>query len=363
MNEIEKLKEKFGEEVTRQQIQEAVDSGLLEKWPSSITSNKKYRKARGVYNLDGDIQDEKSTFEADFHHEVFIPEKNKLYVKWGQYSDVEKIIASNMFCTVFITGLSGNGKTMMVEQACANTNRELVRVNITIETDEDDLFGGFRLVNGETKWFDGPVTKAMESGAILLLDEVDLASNRIMCLQPVLEGKPLYLKKVGRMVHPKAGFNIIATANTKGQGDNAGKFIGTNVLNEAFLERFSLTFEQPYPTKSQEGKIIDKLFKNFDIQDDEYKEHLLSFVDYTRKAYANESVSDIITTRRLTHIINAYSIFGDKQKALELCMNRFDDMTKEAFVEFYKKLVAGEPEQEEVKDEEEILDATGEITF
>jgi hypothetical protein len=361
MNEKEILREKFGNLVTRQQIQEAVDTGLLDKWPSSITSDKTIRRGRGCY----DVSEKSDLYNAydDFDHEVYIPEKNDLYVEWGNYKDIEKIIDSKLFCTVFITGLSGNGKTLMVEQACANNHRELVRVNITVETDEDDLFGGFRLIDGETKWFDGPVVKAMESGAILLLDEVDLASNRIMCLQPVLEGKPLYLKKVGRVIHPAPGFNIIATANTKGQGDNEGKFVGTNVLNEAFLERFSLTFEQPYPSKAQEGKIVDKLFSNYGIDDSEYKDHLLRFVEYTRNAYTSGGVTDMITTRRLTHIISAFSIFGDKLKALELCLNRFDEMTKEAFIEFYKKLVAGEPIEKEWEPEEEILDATGPITF
>lgn len=288
---------------------------------------------------------------------TYVPSVNPLYVKWGEYETVEKIVKSNMFCTMFITGLSGNGKTMMVEQACAHTGRKYVRLNVTMETDEDDLFGGFRLVNGETEWFDGPVVKAMEEGAVLLLDEVDLGSPRIMALQPVLEGKPLFLKKVGRVVYPKEGFNIIATANTKGQGDSEGKFVGTNVLNEAFLERFSLTFEQPYPNIEQEGVILDKLFAHHKINNNNLRRQLLEFVDYTRKAYESRAVTDLITTRRLEKIVLGYSIFKDVKKALGLCLNRFDDQTKEAFLEFFNKLE--DPDHDlNSNNDDDVIDAT-----
>jgi hypothetical protein len=399
---LSKLREKFGESVNRKGLKDFYESGGLEKWPSFIVNNNERRLERGYYSLaenpsetdtfyEGSYSPVESkpetktesasivnhTLNADFSDaaEIFVPRKNPLYIKWGQYRDIEQIVKSKLFCTVFVTGLSGNGKTMMIEQACANAGRELVRVNITVETDEDDLFGGFRLIDGETKWFDGPVVKAMESGAVLLLDEVDLASSRIMALQPVLEGNPLYLKKVNRIIKPKAGFNIIATANTKGQGDDEGKFVGTNVLNEAFLERFSLTFEQEYPSKTQEYKIGKKLFSHHGIDDDPFLLQLLEFVNYTRKSYLNGSVTDIITTRRLVHIISAYSIFRDtsteeknqasKLKAISLCLNRFDSQTKEAFLEFYKKLQKSDDPATELKEpeEEEIFDATKDITF
>lgn len=382
--QLEELRELFKTDtITRQQIAEAVEKGDLGDWPNSVLNDPLIRVSRGVYNISGNRKvsqvlsvtettiNHSPVLETNFKHDVYVPQKDPLYYKWGHYKDIEKIIQSKLFCTIFITGLSGNGKTMMVEQACANADRELIRLNLTIETDEDDLFGGFRLISGESKWFDGPVVKAMESGAVLLLDEVDLASTRIMALQPVLEGKPLVLKKVGRVIYPKEGFNIIATANTKGQGDTDGKFVGTNVLNEAFLERFSLTFEQPYPSRSQEEKILSKLFSELSISDDEYLNQLLDFVKYTRDAYSNGSVNDIITTRRLTKIVTAFSIFGDKNKALELCLNRFDDLTKQAFIEFYKKLEEPAPEPtpeteatQTNSEEEEVFDATiGVLTF
>ena len=269
-----------------------------------------------------------------------IPSKDDNYVPFGNFSDVKKIIQSGIFYPTFITGLSGNGKTFSVEQACAALNRELIRVNITIETDEDDLIGGFRLVDGETVWHNGPVVEALQRGAVLLLDEIDLASNKIMCLQSILEGKGVYLKKTGRTVHPAAGFNIIATANTKGKGSDDGRFIGTNVLNEAFLERFPVTFEQEYPTPKTEQKILEGVAKTLNVDDTNFCKRLTDWADIIRKTFYDGGIEEIISTRRLVHIIRAYSIFGDKAKAIQVCVNRFDDETKQSFIELYDKVDA-----------------------
>jgi MoxR-like ATPase len=269
-----------------------------------------------------------------------IPEKDDTFVSFGNFSDVKKILSSRIFYPVFITGLSGNGKTFGVEQACAQLKRELIRVNITIETDEDDLIGGFRLVNGETVWHNGPVIEALQRGAILLLDEIDLASNKIMCLQSILEGKGVFLKKTGQYVKPAPGFNVVATANTKGKGSDDGRFIGTNVLNEAFLERFALTFEQDYPTPKTEQKILEKLLASLGGTDLEFCEKLASWADIIRKTFKDGGIDEVISTRRLSHIIRAYTIFGKRMKAIEVCINRFDDETKSSFSELYDKIDA-----------------------
>ena len=268
-----------------------------------------------------------------------VPEKASGYVPFGNFADVRSIIKSRKFYPAYITGLSGNGKTMMVEQVCAQEKRECVRVNITIETDEDDLIGGFRLVNGETVWQDGPVITAMSRGAVLLLDEVDLGSNKLMCLQPVLEGKAVYLKKTNRVVHPAAGFNVIATANTKGKGSDDGRFIGTNVMNEAFLERFSITMEQEYPSAKVESKILNNVLGASGIEASDFVDKMVTWADVIRKSFYEGALSEIISTRRLVHICEAYAIFGqNKVKAIELCLNRFDVDTKNAFMELYKKV-------------------------
>jgi MoxR-like ATPase len=246
-----------------------------------------------------------------------------------------------MFYPVFITGLSGNGKTMGVTQACAENKRELIRVNITIETDEDDLLGGYRLKDGQTVWQNGPVIEAMERGAVLLLDEIDLASNKIMCLQPILEGSGVYVKKINKFVKPADGFNVVATANTKGQGSDDGKFIGTNVLNEAFLERFPITFEQSYPSAKIEEKILVNTLSKSGKKDADFCKKLVTWAEVIRKTYFDGGVDEIISTRRLVHIIQAYSIFGQKMKAIEVCTNRFDDDTKNSFMELYSKVDAG----------------------
>ena len=268
----------------------------------------------------------------------FIPSTDGDYVAWGNHKTVEKVIKSKLFYPIFITGLSGNGKTFMTEQVCAKLKREMIRVNITIETDEDDLLGGFRLVDGETVFHKGPVVDAMERGAVLLLDEVDLASNKILCLQPVLEGKGVYLKKINQWVTPAEGFTIIATANTKGKGSESGAFIGTNILNEAFLERFAVTIEQEYPTTATEKKILGRVFNTLGIEDSEFAAKLVDWADIIRRTYYDGGIDEVISTRRLVHISKAFSIFEDRMQAIDLCINRFDEETKESFKDLYTKI-------------------------
>ena len=270
-----------------------------------------------------------------------VPKKDKSFVSFGDYSSVKSIIASRQFYPIFITGLSGNGKTFGVTQACADKNRELIRVNITIETDEDDLLGGYRLRDGQTVWQNGPVIEAMERGAVLLLDEIDLASNKIMCLQPILEGSGVFVKKINKFVQPKPGFQVVATANTKGQGSEDGKFIGTNILNEAFLERFPITFEQKYPSQKIEQRIINNVLADKGLEDTEFAEKLTIWADVIRKTYFDGGVDEIISTRRLVHIAQAFSIFKNKLKAVELCVNRFDNDTKTSFLDLYTKVDSG----------------------
>ena len=308
---------------------------------------KQYKVGKGKWNLEVTtkaVEDIEKSFNAPAVEPVIeqdlVPEKDDTFVKFGNFPDVKKIIQSRLFYPTFITGLSGNGKTFSVEQACAQLGRELIRVNITIETDEDDLIGGFRLVDGATVWHDGPVIQALNRGAILLLDEIDLASNKILCLQSILEGKGVFLKKIGKFVQPAAGFNIIATANTKGKGSDDGRFIGTNVLNEAFLERFPVTFEQDYPAPSSEEKILKNVSDSLGINDDDFSKRLVDWADIIRKTFYDGGVEDIISTRRLVHILRAYSIFGKKEKAISVCVNRFDDETKQSFLELYDKVDA-----------------------
>ena len=303
------------------------------------------KTARGRWNLEV-TQERVEEIERSFNnvsvlpetHQNLIPEKDDTFVKFGNFNDIKKIIQSRLFYPTFITGLSGNGKTFSVEQACAQLKRELIRVNITIETDEDDLIGGFRLVNGETAWHNGPVIEALERGAILLLDEIDLASNKILCLQSVLEGKGVFLKKIGRFVKPAAGFNVVATANTKGKGSDDGRFIGTNVLNEAFLERFPVTFEQGYPAPATEHRILEGIALDLGVEDRDFCKRLVDWADVIRKTFYDGGIEEIISTRRLVHIVRAYSIFNDKAKAIQVCVNRFDDETKQSFLELYDKI-------------------------
>jgi hypothetical protein len=305
----------------------------------------KFKVGRGKWNLEvtqQKVEEIERTFQSPAvlpsTPQNLIPDKDDTFVKFGNFNDIKKIIQSRIFYPAFITGLSGNGKTLSVEQSCSQLKRELIRVNITVETDEDDLIGGFRLVNGETAWHNGPVIEALERGAILLLDEIDLASNKILCLQSVLEGKGVFLKKIGRFVKPTAGFNVIATANTKGKGSEDGRFIGTNVLNEAFLERFPVTFEQSYPVPATEQKILEGVALDLGVEDRDFCKRLVDWADVIRKTFYDGGIEEIISTRRLVHIIRAYSIFQDKAKAIQVCVNRFDDETKQAFLELYDKI-------------------------
>ena len=321
-----------------------------------------YRVGKGMYSIEGvemkpeqvSISDDPSPVEkvkpvennevnliANTAMESLVPEKFEGFVEWGHYSDVKRIVRSRMFYPIFVTGLSGNGKTLMVEQIHASLSKELIRVNITIETDEDDLLGGFRLVNGETKFVPGPVVEAMEKGCTLLLDECDLGSNKIMCLQPVLEGKGVYLKKVNKWILPKKGFNVIATANTKGKGSDDGRFIGTNVLNEAFLERFAITLEQPYPSVQVETKIVLGSMLKYGKTDKEFASKLVDWADVIRKTFFSGAIDEIISTRRLDHIVKTFSIFGNRMKAIEMCVARFDDETRDAFLDLYTKVDSG----------------------
>ena len=282
------------------------------------------------------------------------------FVPWGSFTDVKKVIQSEMFYPIYISGLSGNGKTFMVEQACAKLNKEFIRVQINPETDEDDLIGGFRLVNGETVFSKGPVLKAMENGAILLLDEIDRATNKIMCLQGILEGKPVLVKKTGEVVEPQPGFNIIATANTKGKGSEDGRFTAASIIDEAFLERFTISIDQQYPSAAIEKKIVIKHFEKFgmDINDDieEFTQKLIDWADIIRKTFFDDGVDEVISTRRLCHIVQTYSIFSDRMKAINLCIARFDDDTREAFLDLYTKVDSGvqfEHNENAIQEEEE----------
>ena len=267
-----------------------------------------------------------------------VPSKDSHFVPFGNFNDLKKVITSKIFYPIFITGLSGNGKTFGVEQACAQAKRDLIRVNITVETDEDDLIGGFRLVDGNTVWHNGPVIEALQRGSVLLLDEIDLASNKILCLQSILEGNGVYLKKVGKFVKPAEGFTVVATANTKGKGSEDGRFIGTNVLNEAFLERFPLTFEQEYPSAKTEIRMLNNYCKELDCCDDKYIANLTTWAEIIRKTFKDGGVDEVSSTRWLVHIIRAYAIFSDRVKAIQVCLNRFDDETKQSFLELYDKI-------------------------
>ena len=335
---INYLTAEHGETVGTQQLLNAA-----EHFNCSFATVKKrlkdYKAGIGKWHLT--VQEVREQLETVVKQtESLIPSKDANYVPFGNATDLKKIIKSKIFYPTFITGLSGNGKTLGVEQACAQLGRELIRVNITVETDEDDLIGGFRLVNGETVWHNGPVIEALERGAVLLLDEIDLASNKILCLQSILEGKGVFLKKIGRQVSPAAGFNIFATANTKGKGSDDGRFVGTNVLNEAFLERFPVTFEQEYPAPSLETKMLNNYCKELDCCDDDYIKNLVAWADIIRKTFKDGGIDEVISTRRLVHIIRAYSIFSDRVKAIKVCLNRFDDETKQSFIELYDKIDA-----------------------
>ena len=365
---IDALRNKFGGRVfTRQDVISLAEStGVLS--TSWFLNDSEYKISRGKYQFLNQPFNENvvvnnsninspsvvHNFVHESHKESLVPEVDKLFVKHGDFDLISKIVGSKLFYPIFITGLSGNGKTFGVEQACANHNRELYRVNITIETDEDDLLGGFRLVNDSTKWFDGPVIRAMKSGGVLLLDEVDLGSNKLLCLQPILEGKGILLKKINQYVRPAPGFTVVATANTKGQGSESGKFVGTNILNEAFLERFCATFEQKYPDEKIEKNILKKLCASHELSGEiieDFVQKLVTWAFGTRKTFETGGTADLISTRRLVHIINAYAILGHPQddadkkvignvrrQAIEMCISRFDESTKTSFMNFYENI-------------------------
>ncbi len=343
---VKDLKEAFGIEFTAADIRGYCASHGVS-YPTVTRRLEKYKVGRGKWNLEVTtkvVEDIERSYSAPAVLPVsehnLIPEKDNNFVRFGHYNNIKRIIHSRIFYPTFITGLSGNGKTFSVEQACANLNRELIRVNITIETDEDDLIGGFRLVDGSTVWHNGPVVEALERGAILLLDEVDLASNKILCLQSILEGKGVFLKKIGKFVKPSSGFNILATANTKGRGSDDGHFIGTNVLNEAFLERFCVTFEQQYPSSTYEYKMLQRHAASVGVEDNEFCKHLCNWADIIRKTFYDGGIEEVISTRRLVHIIRAYGIWQEKSTAIKLCINRFDDETISSFLELYDKVDA-----------------------
>ena len=343
---ISKLKESFGTEFTTADIKAFCSMNDIHY--NTVTKRlKNFKTEKGKWNLEvttAAVENIEKSFNSPAVlpqvEQNLVPEKDSTFVKFGNFPDIKKIIASKLFYPTFVTGLSGNGKTFGIEQVCAQLGRELIRVNITIETDEDDLIGGFRLVNGNTVWHNGPVVEALERGAILLLDEIDLASNKILCLQPVLEGKGLFLKKIGKFVQPKAGFNVVATANTKGKGSDDGRFIGTNVLNEAFLERFPVTFEQAYPAPAHENKILLNVASSLGVTDADFCKRLVDWADIIRKTFYDGGIEEIISTRRLVHILRAFSIFNNKEKAIKVCINRFDDETKQSFIELYDKVDA-----------------------
>jgi MoxR-like ATPase len=374
----------IGANVNKEEVFSVVTENKIG-WPSWFT-NLNYRVDRGEWKLPTELEiktgaksvplevlaDEaakaKSTLVPDTATNLMmttdidnmVPDKFAGFVSWGYFKEIKSIIKSKLFYPIFVTGLSGNGKTLNVQEACAELGRECVRVNVTIETDEDDLIGGFRLVDGETKFNLGPVAIAMERGAVLLLDEVDLASNKIMCLQPVLEGNGIYVKKINRYIKPAKGFTVIATANTKGRGSDDGKFIGTNILNEAFLERFPITMEQPYPALSVEKKIVLGSMEKYGVVDEDFADKLVTWAEVIRKTYFEGAVDELISTRRLDHIVKAFTIFKDKLKAIEMCTNRFDEDTKVSFVDLYAKVDAGvdlnDENSEEESEEEENSD-------
>ena len=379
---------KNAESVTRKELQSIVDvEPRVHSWPTWLVNNVDLRLDRGLYILpevNGVYNDKlgvlktgkevpvsemitpeasalttvslATNVEVQDEQDSYVPAKHSGYVTWGNFNTVRDVLKSRTFYPMFITGLSGNGKTLMVQENCARLKREFVRANITIETDEDDLIGGFRLLNGETVWHDGPVITAMKRGAVLLLDEIDLASNKIMCLQPVLEGSSIYIKKIGKWVHPADGFTVIATANTKGQGSDDGRFIGTNVLNEAFLERFPITLEQSYPGNKMEEKILTNEFSKSDKTEPELVTNLVRWADVIRKTFSEGGCDEIISTRRLVHIVNAYNIFNDKMTAIQLTVNRFDDETKESFLDLFTKIDDGVEIEETAATKDEEFD-------
>jgi MoxR-like ATPase len=357
-------------------IEEAERQGLP--YPRFIIDAPDYRSGRGVYNLRRGqttqtvVEPEPAMALAaqvvplvrqkklEVTLDDTVPRIDSNYVSFGFHRDLKKILSSQIFYPVFITGLSGNGKTTMVEQVCAELKRECLRVNVSIETDEDDLIGGNTLVDGNIVYREGPVLTAMKRGAILLIDECDRGSNKLMCLQAIMEGKPYMNKKTGEIVHPAAGFNIVATANTKGKGTDDGRFIAAQIIDEAFLERFAITVEQEFPGNRVEKKILTLKMQELKCLDEDFVEKLVSWAEIIRKTFEEGGVDELISTRRLLHIIKAFAMFNDRMKAIELCINRFDAETKAAFMDLYSKVDApAVPEQPAAP----VVDPTEEIPF
>jgi hypothetical protein len=361
---LETLAQRFPDqtEFKRAQISDTADSLGYSRKDFWDLIDAKIRVKPGVYDLSAmivPVNKEPITgfsnvvkMQSIVNEESNFAKKDPTFVPWGAFSDVVKILKSEMFYPVYVSGLSGNGKTFMVEQAAAKLGREFIRVQINPETDEDDLLGGFRLINGETVFSKGPVLKAMERGAILLLDEVDRATNKIMCLQGILEGKPVLVKKTGEVVEPSPGFNVIATANTKGKGSEDGRFTAASIIDDAFLERFTVAIDQAFPSQSVENKIVAKHMEKFGKVDVEFATKLVSWADIIRKTFYDDGVDEVISTRRLCHIVQTFSIFDNKMKAIELCIARFDDDTKAAFLDLYTKVDSGVTFEDETTTED-----------
>jgi len=349
--------------------------------PNWLINGSLYRLDRGLINLAGDaaasvtntVQTE--SLEVAMQAQVvplkqkkmitevgdLVPSRDNTYVPFGFYKDLESIVKSKAFYPLFITGLTGNGKTTMVEQVCAKLSRECIRVNISIETDEDDLVGGSTLIDGNVTFREGPVITAMRRGAILLIDEIDRGSNKLMCIQGILEGKPYFIKKTGEVITAAKGFNVIATANTKGRGTDDGKYIAAQILDEAFLERFPITVEQEYPSTTIEKKIIINNMEALECADEDFADKLVGWAEIIRKTYVEGAIDELISTRRLVHIVKAYSVFKDRQKAINLCINRFDSDTKTAFLDLYQKIDMPIEEQKPV--EQPTVNVEDEIPF
>lgn len=357
--------------VTRKQIADTMSALNITKWPNWIMKN---QVSRGVYSLT-DVSSNhsvapvvqlpttnspKSSFTVDVEDmKPMIPARNKNYVAFGNHSDVNQIVKSGMFYPTYITGPTGNGKSTMVEQVCAINKKALIRVNLNLMTDEEQLIGSKTLVNGDVEVVEGPVIIAMRTGSTLLLDEVDAGgANTLLCLQPILEGSPYYFKLKNELITPAPGFNVFATANTKGKGSDDGRYIGTNILNEAFLERFAVTLNQEYPSAAVERKIVINLLESYGINDEDFAETIVKWADAIRRTFEDGGVDELITTRRLTHIVRAYSIFKDKKKAIQLCCNRFDDITRAAFIDLFEK-ISTEP----VQSPENVVESTQAQSF
>ena len=361
-------------QVSRPQLMEVMAKLKTDKFPLWLMKDK---VGRGLYALDGGrvkhdaavigntALKPQESFVVDYSNtESLIPKKDPNFVPFGNYSDVETIIKTKIFYPAFISGPTGNGKSTMIEQICAKHKRALIRVNLNMMTDEEQLIGSKTLEDGNVEIVEGPVLIAMRTGTALLLDEIDAGSaNTLLCLQPILEGKPYYFKLKNEMIVPAEGFNIFATANTKGKGSDDGRYIGTNVLNEAFLERFAVTFEQDYPNAKTEQKIIENLMDFYSCKDVEFAETLVKWADAIRRTFADGGVDENITTRRMTHIVRAFAIFKDRTKAVELCCNRFDSATKTAFLDLFDKVANPAPEVVDTGVVAPAIDPSDEIPF